>query len=80
MDKKILKEKRQKIQNDNKLKKEKITSDNKRKITVDGNKDSKETNIDELPDDNDAAYYKDEIGEEPDEGNFATRNLVYFRN
>ena len=83
--KKKLKEKRKKIQQENKQKKETIKEEHKEK-SLQGikrkrenetlmNKYAKESyNQSKVEDDDDAQYYRDEVGEEPDKG----KNVLYL--
>lgn len=66
-EKRKLKEARQKMQAQNALSKTQMKEDSKRKSIADA-KDKDEKTVDEHSDDDDAAYYKEELGEEPDEG------------
>lgn len=66
-EKKKLKDARKKIQAQNALNKTTSKEIHKRK-SIAGNKNGIEKTFDEQPDDDDAAYYKEELGEEPDEG------------
>lgn len=70
-EKKRIKEMRKKIQNENVARKEKEKSEHKkRSMKVEPHQVNEEEQVD-----NDADYYREEVGEEPDEGNFI---LVFF--
>lgn len=68
-EKKRLKEMRKKIQNENVVKKEVQKGEHKKRSMAGKSNDNNDANDndDEVIDD-DAAYYRDEVGEEPDEG------------
>lgn len=69
--KKKLKEYRKKVQSENKARKEEMKNSAKKRAGVEGNKAGQtfevEESVNDEPD-NDALYYKEEVGEEPDEG------------
>lgn len=68
-EKKRLKELRKKIQNENVAKKEKLKDEHKKK-SIAGNEVKVEQDENEEIVDDDAAYFKEEIGVDPDEGQF----------
>lgn len=72
--KKKEKARRRKIQEENTQNKDLVKDEHKRKSMA-GMKVRFDRNEVDTPDDDDAAYYKEEIGEEPDEGN--TYNTLY---
>lgn len=67
-EKKRTKEMRRKIQNDNVMKKEKQKDDHKKRSMVGTSKQEIRDSSEIEHVDNDAAYYREELGEEPDEG------------
>lgn len=89
-EKKKLKEKRKKIQEENKKRKELQKQEHKER-SLKGMQKKKESEIllqkiakesveeNNIEEDDDAQYYRDEIGEEPDEGNFNFICLKQFR-
>lgn len=68
-EKKRLKEMRKRIQNENVAKKEAQKSEHKKRSMAGKADDEANPNEVEFADD-DAEYYRDEVGEEPDEGNY----------
>lgn len=67
---------RRKIQEDNSMNKDKLRDEHKQKSLA-GMKNRTDRNEVDTPDDDDAAYYREEIGEDPDIGKFNLIILIY---
>lgn len=74
-EKKRLKEMRKRIQNENVAKKEVQKSEHKKRSMATKSQDDDNPNEVEMADD-DAEYYREEVGEEPDEGKKWTSHLL----